>query len=109
MMRFESPFVTSWLTRLMLYNAQTPFFKGKRLLVSSVPMNEQRRKNKHDEKGYDFQAGQYAVSFRAGQCYFCQKRDKYDFHKFAKSLNIVTELKSNNNTGVSISKCSPFC
>ena len=40
---------------------------------------------------------------------FVKKRDKYDFHKFAKSLNIVTELKSNYITGVSISKCSPFC
>ena len=42
------------------------------LLVSSVPMHEQ----KHDDKGLFFQAGQCAVllSFRERKWYFCQKR-----------------------------------
>ena len=46
--------------------------RGGRLLVSCVPMREQ----KNDEKGYFFRAGQYAAlsSFRVGKCYFCRKR-----------------------------------
>ena len=46
--------------------------RGGRLLVSCVPMCEQ----KNDEKGYFFRAGQCAAlsPFKVGKSYFCRKR-----------------------------------